>query len=196
MEKRNIKNLRIIRVLLSNPSKGLTKYRIAKLAACTRQWVIEFLRKLESRKLVKKTKIMDFDKLVDYYIESMPKSKYSEYFVPDPVKFLKQSKLAYALTTYGAENYTSHHLFPSRYDVYVKKEDIDIWKAIILKNGLLGKGNLRLIMADDEKIFEEAQKINGISIVSISQLLIDLRHEHGVCIEAYNILVERHVQRH
>ena len=59
MEQRNIKNLRIIRLLIANTGKPLTKYKIAKLTNCSRQWVIEFLRNLESKKLVKGIKVTD-----------------------------------------------------------------------------------------------------------------------------------------
>lgn len=190
---RNIKNLRIMRLLLGNPEGSLTKYKIAKLAGCSKPWVIEFLRKLEGKKIVRKTKVLDFDKLIDYCIEIMPKMKYFEFFVQEPLKLLKESKLDYALTTYGAENFTSRQLFLSRYDVYIKEEDIDKWKSLIIKGGLLGKGNLRLILANDHAIFKEAKEIKGIKIVSMPQLLIDLKREGGVCMEAYNILVKRNV---
>lgn len=193
MNRRNIKNLRIIKILLSNPKEELTKYRIAKLAKCSKPWVIEFLRKLEKKKLIKKTKILNFDKLVDYCIEIMPKLKYFDFFVQDPIKFLKKSKLEYALTTYGAENFTSRQLFPTRYDIYIKEQDFGKWKALILKNGLIGKGNLRLIIPNDKTILEETQTIKGIKIVSMSQLLIDLKREAGVCMEAYSILVNQNV---
>ena len=193
MEKRNIKNLRIIRILLSNPDGSLTKYRIAKQAESSTSWVIEFLRKLESQKLARKTKVLDFDRLIDHYIETMPKMKYFEFFVQEPLKLLNESKLDYALTTYGAENFTSRHLFLSRYDVYIKKEDIDKWKSSIMKGGLLGKGNLRLIIVNDDMMFKEAKDIKGIKIVSMPQLLIDLKREGGVCMEAYNMLVNRNV---
>ena len=195
MESRNIKNLRIIRILLSKPDGNLTKYRIAKQAESSTSWVIEFLRKLEGLKLVRKTKVLDFDKLIGYYIEIMPKMKYFEFFVQEPLKLLKESKLDYALTTYGAENFTSRHLFLSRYDVYIKEEHIDKWRSMIIKRGLLGKGNLRLILVNDHMVFKEAKEIKGIRIVSMPQLLIDLKKEGGVCMEAYNILVKRNVQR-
>jgi len=193
MKSRNIKNLRIMRTLLSKPDGSITKYRIAKQAESSTPWVIEFLRKLEAQKVVRKTKVLNFNKLVEYYIEIMPKMKYFEFFVQEPLKLLKESKLDYALTTYGAENFTSRHLFLSRYDVYIKEEDIDKWKSLIIKGGLLGKGNLRLILAKDHAIFKEAQEIKGIKIVSMPQLLIDLKREGGVCMEAYNILVNRNV---
>jgi len=190
---RNIKNLRIIRILLTNPDGSLTKYRIAKQAKSSTPWVIEFLRKLESQKLVRKTKVLEFNKLIDYYIEIMPKMKHSEFFVQEPLKLLGESKLDYALTTYGAENFTSRHLFLSRYDIYIKEEDIDKWKSLIINGGLLGKGNLRLILANDHAIFRQAKAINGIRIVSMPQLLIALKREGGVCMEAYNILVKGNV---
>ncbi|MBI1936064.1 hypothetical protein HYS31_06505 [Candidatus Woesearchaeota archaeon] len=193
MKSRNIKNLRIIRILLGAPGGSLTKYRIAKLAECSTSWVIEFLRKLEKRKLVKETKVLDFHRLVDYYIQVMPKMKHFEFFVQEPLRLLKKSKLDYALTTYGAENFTSRHLFPSRYDIYIKEQDIDKWKSLITKIGLLGKGNLRLILTIDYRALKEAKKIKGIRIVSMPQLLIDLKREGGVCIEAYNLLVRNNV---
>jgi len=190
---RNIKNVRILKVLLANPKGSLSKYMIAKMAECSKPWVIEFISSLEKKQLVRKTRVLDFDALVDYCIDIIPKLKYFDFYVQDPISFLKKSKMNYALTTYGAENYTSHHLFPSRYDAYIKEEDLNNWKSLIIKNGLLGKGNLRLIAAKDEKIIKEANLINGVSIVSIPQLLIDLKREGGVCMEAYNILVKRYV---
>ena len=195
MKSRNIKNLRIIRILLGNPDGALTKYKIAKYAECSAPWVIEFLRKLEDKKIVKKTKVLDFNKLVEHYIEIMPKMKYFDFYVQAPIEFLKKSGLEYALTTYGAENLVSRHLFPSRYDIYIKEEDLDMWKSLVIKKGLLGKGNLRVILAKDKSVFKESKEIKGVKSVSIPQLLIDLKKEGGVCIEAYNILVKRNVQK-
>ena len=193
MGSRNIKNLRIIRILLNKPDGSLTKYRIAKLAGSSIPCVIEFLRKLESKKLLEKTKVLAFDGLVDYYLGIMPKMKHFEFFVQEPLKLLKKPKLDYALTTYGAENFTSRILFLSRYDAYIRKEDADKWKSLILKSGLLGKGNVRLILSNDNEVFKEAGEIKGIKIVSMPQLLIDLKREGGVCMEAYNLLLGRYV---
>lgn len=193
MEKRNIKNLRIIRILLSNPEGTLTKYRIAKSAECSVPWVIEFLRKLEEKKLVKKTKVLDTDGLIDYYIQAMPKIKHFDFYAQEPVNLLKKIKLQYALTTYIAENYVSHHLFPSRYDIYIKEEDVERWKEAILKNGMLGKGNFRLMLAYDEKIFAESASMKGINVVSLPTLMIDLKKEGGVCVEAYQLLRKTNV---
>ena len=193
MKSRNVKNLRMMRALLSAPDGRLTKYRVAKLAECSIPWVIEFLRKLERQKLAKGTRVLDADRLMDLYTGIMPKTRHFDFFVQEPLKFLKQSKLDYALTTYAAENLVSRHLFPSRYDAYVKASDLDKWKAMILEKGLIGKGNLRLLVANDEFVLKEAKEVKGINIVSMPQLLIDLKAEGGVCMEAYNILVKRDV---
>ncbi len=179
--------------MILNIGKPLTKYKIAKLTNCSRQWVIEFLRKIEAKRLVKETKILNIGKLIDYYLNIMPRLKHFDFYVQEPIKFLQQAKLDYAITTYAADNFTTRQLFPSRYDAYVNGEDIAKWKALVLKNGLLGKGNLRLIIANDKALFKESQIIKGIRIVSIQQLLIDLKREGGVCMEAYEILVKRHV---
>lgn len=189
---RNVKNLRIIRVLLGRPNGGLTKYELAKRAGCSKSWVIEFLKKIEAKHLARGTGVLDFDGLVDYYIKIAPGNVYFDFFVQDPTRFLRESGLDYALTTYGAENYVGHHLFPSRYDVYVKRGDVDKWKALVVSGGgLFGKGNLRLIMANDEAVFGETINVSGIDVASMPQLLIDLRREGGVCMEAYNLLVAR-----
>lgn len=190
---RNVKNLRIIRTLLGAPGGGLTKYRIAKTAECSTPWVIEFLRKLERQKLVRGTKVLDADRLIDFYARTLPKARHFDFFVQEPLKFFRQAKLMYALTTYAAENMVSMHLFPSRYDAYIKDGDLGKWKAMILEKGLVGKGNVRLVVANDELILKEAKKVKGISIVSMPQLLIDLKAEGGVCMEAYSILVKRNV---
>jgi len=41
----------VLRVLLNEHTGSLTEYGIAKLSECSREWVIEFLRKLETRDL-------------------------------------------------------------------------------------------------------------------------------------------------
>ena len=193
MDKRNIKNLRIIRILLNTPDGSLTKYKIAKQADCSGPWVIEFLRKLEKNKLVKGTKLLNSDKIIDYYLETMPKLKYYDFYVNNPIELLKKSKLKYAITTYTAENYFTRQLFPTRYDTYIDENDIPKWKRLIMKEGLIGKGNFRLLATYDEKIFDESSEIKGTKIVSMPLLLIDLKREGGVCMESYFLLTKKDV---
>lgn len=193
---RNIKQLRIIRTLLDNPMGTLTKYRIAKMAGCSIPRVIQVIHKLEQQKLVTGTTIIDLNKLIDYYIKiNTHKLKKYYYHLSNPMDFFKKIKLDYAFTTYVAENLINHHLFPNKFELYVSKKDIIAWMKLLKDNALIGKGNLALIVLEDERILDESKKIDNYNVVSIPQLLIDLKREGGVCIEAYNILLNKYVRQ-
>jgi hypothetical protein len=56
--------------------------------------------------------------------------------------------------------------------------------------GLVGKGNLRLLIAD-EHVFYGAFKRQSLMVVSIPQLIVDLLEEGGVCIEAAEKLINK-----
>lgn len=185
---RGLKQERILRVLLTEPN-SLSKNELSKRANCTRQWVILFLRKLEKKKLVKKTKIVDPAELIKYWltIHKKPK-KYREYMVKEPQKLLKKTKLDYVLTTYQAENMVHHHIFPSRTDIYIKEKDLQKWHSLLLKKGLYGKGNVRITVAEEEVTYGK-RKINGLFVVSLPQLIIDLYTEGGPAAEAAEMLL-------
>ena len=187
---RGDKRERILRVLL-NSREALSKNEISKRAECSRQWVILFLKDLEKKKLVKGTAPINRQRLLQYWI-NIPKKlkKYRSYMVKEPLELIKKSKLDYALTTYQAENIVQHYLFPSRIDLYIKENDLGRWHSIMTKNGLYGKGNVRII-SSDEHVMHGKRIINGISIVSVPQLIIDLNNEGGPCKEAAEMLMKR-----
>jgi len=108
--------------------------------------------------------------------------------VKEPLRFLRKTKLPYALTTYQAENMVQHHLFPSRIDMYIKEEDLQAWHSLLLQEGLYGKGNVRMIVAE-EHTFYGKRKLDGLSVVSLPQLIIDLFTEGGPAAEAAEMLV-------
>ena len=187
---RGDKREQILRVLLA--SKGiLSKNELSKLAECSRQWVILFLKELERKKLVRNTEPLNRKKLLQYWM-SLPKKprKFRSYMVKEPLKLLKKTKLEYALTTYQAENIVQHYLFPSRIDLYIKEEDLEKWHNLLIKNGLYGKGNVKLILADKNVMYGK-RIINKLSIVSMPQLTIDLFKEGGTCREAGEMLLEK-----
>ncbi len=193
---RNIKQLRIIRTLLDNPIGSLTKYRIAKIVGCSTPRVIQVIHKLEQQKLVAGTTVIDLNKLIDYYIKiNTQKLKKYYYHLSNPMDFFKKIKLDYAFTTYIAENIVNHHLFPNKFELYVSKKDIMAWVELLKDNALIGKGNLVLIVLEDDDVLKESKKIDNYNIISIPQLLIDLKREGGVCIEAYNILLDKYVRQ-
>ncbi len=181
---------RILRVLANNPSGDMSKYEIARQAGATYPWVREFFLKLEEMGLVKGTTALDYPALLRYWQSVYIKHKYREYMVKEPLKLLKDIKLPYALTTYQAENLIQSYLFPSRVDIYIKEGDWKQWHDMISKKGLVGKGNMRLLLAQ-EHVFHKSFEKDGLKIVSTPQLIIDLMIEGGVCVEAAELLIEK-----
>jgi hypothetical protein len=184
------KRERILRVLLKHPDGSLTIYRLAKEAGCSHPWVIEFLKTLEQKKFIKKTQVIDVEGLFTYWLEINLYPPYREYNVQNQLDILEKTKLKYALTTYYAESLTQHYLFPSRVDIYIQEGDISAWHTLLIKNGLVGKGNFR-VLVDDNYVFYANSVMKKIRIVSIPQLILDLLREQGVAIEAAQKLMKR-----
>ncbi len=185
---RGDKREKILRVL-ANSKEAMSKNELSKKAECTRQWVILFLKELKKKKLILGTSPVDRKKLLEYWVNLAKKpKKFRSYMVKEPLELLKKSKLDYALTTYQAENIVQHYLFPSRIDIYIKEEDLDSWHSLMSKNGLYGNGNLRVIVANSHVMYKK-RIINGLSIVSIPQLIVDLTLEGGPCREAAEMLM-------
>lgn len=185
---------RILRVLLNNPSGDVSRYWIAKQAGATYPWVREFLLKLAEMGLVRGTEVVDYPGLLRYWQSVSLRPRYREYMVKEPLKVLKDAPLPYALTTYQAETLVQNYLFPSRVDVYIKEEDLGQWHALLSKKGLVGGGNMRLLLSD-ESVFYKSFKKKGLRIVSLPQLVVDLLNEGGVCVEAAEMLIKE-MQRH
>lgn len=184
------KRERILRILLKNPTGSLTQYRIAKEAGCSQPWAHDFLKNLEKKKLIKNTKVIDIEGLFNYWMEINKYPLYREYNIQNPMDLLKKTTLKYALTTYYAESLTQRYLFPTRVDIYIRKQDITEWEKLLTKHGLVGKGNTRLLL-DDEHVFYLNIKKEGLRIVSIPQLILDLLREEGVAIEAAQKLMKK-----
>lgn len=191
---KNGKKERILRILLNTIDKPLTKYQIAKLAKCTESWVGEFIKSLEEKKLVENTKVVKKKALYEYWLNNRTKNDYRMYLIENPIQFLKNINLPFAVTTYLAENLTQHHLFPSRVDIYVKEEEKEKWLKILNKKALLGGGNFKILFAEDnvfdykrEVFFKDLDK--KILLVSKPQLILDLLSEGGSCVEAANFLI-------
>ncbi|MDP2766584.1 MAG: hypothetical protein Q8O41_03910 [Candidatus Methanoperedens sp.] len=181
---------RILRVLANNPNGDMSKYEIAKQTGATYPWVREFFLKLEEMGLVKGTRVLDYPALLRCWQSVYIKHRYREYMVKEPLKLLKNSELPYALTTYQAENLIQNYLFPSRVDVYIKEDDWKQWHDMISKKGLVGKGNMRLLLADEHVFYKSFEK-KGLKTVSTPQLIIDLMIEGGVCVEAAELLIKK-----
>jgi len=190
MKQRGTQRERIIRILLNEPTGRLTMYRITKEAQCSFSWVNEFLQKLQTKRLVEKTTVKDYEGLIRFWLEIKTKPESIEYMHQDALNLLRTTELLYALTTYQAENLVQHYLFPSRTDLYIRREDEDLWHRIIRQEGLVGRGNLRLLITDNHVFYHSIEQ-KKLKIVSLPQLIVDLLEEGGVCTEAAQKLLEK-----
>lgn len=185
------KRERILRILLDNPEGNLTAYAIHKKAECSQPWALTYVKKLENMNLLKNTRVIDVYGLYEYWLKIRSPLEYSEYHLKkNPLSIIKDSKLSYALTTYQADRLIHNYLFPSRTDFYILKEDFDSWHKCLLSNGLVGKGNTRIIIADPHLI-KNSIKRQGFHLVSNSQLICDLLLEGGVAKDAANRLIRK-----
>jgi hypothetical protein len=189
---------RIFRVLLNSQIDGpnekrLTKYRITKLAKANISWVIEFLRNLEKKGLVEGTRVKDYRGLVKMWKDVRVEPEVREYMVRDILDVLKKTDMKYALTTYAAENLVQKYLFPSRIDFYVKSEDLSKWHNLLAGKGLVGRGNVKVLITD-EHVFYNSSVIDGMTVVSMPQLIVDLMAEGAVGGEAADMLLEKEMK--
>jgi hypothetical protein len=188
---------RILRVLLNSRirpnEKKLTKYRITKLAKANISWVIEFLRNLEKQGLVEGTRVKDYRGLVKLWKDIRIEPESREYMVRDILDLLKKTDMKYALTTYAAENLVQKYLFPSRTDFYIRLEDLSRWHSMLSEKGLVGKGNVRVLITD-EHVFYNSSVREGMTIVSMPQLIVDLMVEGAVGGEAADMLLEKEMK--
>ncbi|KEQ56872.1 hypothetical protein SCCGRSA3_02018 [Marine Group I thaumarchaeote SCGC RSA3] len=181
---------RIFRVLLNHADEKLTKYRISKESEANIAWVIKTLRKLEKMGIVKSTEVRDYRKLIHHWRKLRTTPDKREYMVQNPLDLLKSAKLKYALTTYAAENLIQKYLFPSRIDFYIDPKDKVKWHNILSQEGLVGKGNTRVLIGDTHVFYNLSEK-EGLKTVSVPQLVVDLLREGGPCAEAAEMLIEK-----
>jgi hypothetical protein len=106
-----------------------------------------------------------------------------------PVDTIQDAELTHAFTTYRAENDYQGFLFVSNTAVYVAPDEIEAWISLIEDNGLIGGGNTEFRVTDSH-VFYGSETVNGISTVSIPQLIVDLLDEGGPCVEAADRLIE------
>lgn len=190
MQRRGYVRERILRVLLNHDKERLTKYRIAKEAQANIAWVIKILRKLEKEGSVQGTEVKDYRKIILIWKDWKMMPEKREYMIRDPLDLLKKTDMTYALTTYSAENLVQKYLFPSRVDFYIDPNDHVKWHKLLSENGLVGKGNVRVLMTD-KHVFYNAIVKEGLCIVSIPQLIVDLLTEGAVAAEAADMLLEK-----
>jgi len=142
---------------------------------------------------LKELKHKRIKKIYGLWLKIKKKLKYREYLIKEPLEILKKTKLDYALTTYFAESLVQSYLFPLRYDIYIKEEDLDKWHKLLIKDGFYGKGNFRILIYDDFKFLDKIIfnfKNIKLKLVSKPQLIVDLMQENGPAREAAEMLMK------
>lgn len=185
-----VKVERIYRVLLEISNSERTVYRIAKDAGADYHWTVNTLAELERAGIVRGASVRRPKDLFRIWARRPTSTVFREYNVQDPVALLQGITLPFSLTTYYAEQLTGNYLFPRSYDVYIHTEDAMKWHGALMEHGLAGKGNFR-IFAGDEHIFWKNRTVNGVPVVSIQQLIVDLLREGDLATEAAELLVRR-----
>jgi len=184
------KRERILRVLLTHSDGSLYQFLVSKEVGCSQPWAHSFLKRLEKKNLIKENQILDIPGLFNYWLEINEYPPYREYNIQNPLDLLKKTSLKYALTTYYAESLIQNYLFPSRVEIYIDEKEAIAWHKLLIENGLAGKGNFRLFLEDNHIFYHNITK-EGINIVSIPQLILDLLREKGVAEEAGKMLMAR-----
>ncbi len=167
--------------MLLSSTGSMTKYRVAKEAKVSEPWCREYTTRLEERGLLENTKILDHEGIYEEWEDVHVEGSYIRVTLQNTLELLKNTDLKYALTTYMGENLRQGYLFPSMIDFYVR-ERAD-WLNIVERTGLVGGGNTRIRLNDDH-IFYGAENIEGLYVVSVPQLILDLRLEGGPCKDA------------
>ena len=184
----------MIKKLIENPEGNLSRYALAKATNASQPWGVKFIQNLERRGLVNGTRVLDVIKLAEYGADiSPPPVRVFRAYHPNPLEFIKKNIKEYAVTTYFAENLITHHLFPSRCDLYVDPDMLGILARLLMDEGMIGNGNLRLIVPADTETMSNFSMIKNVRVVSPGQLIIDLITEGGVCSEAAEEMVKRNV---
>lgn len=181
---------RIYRVLLSRRLDGPTWYRIAKEADVAYGWAHRVLKGLERDGILEGHQVKDPGALFALWASRPDKRVYREYHVQDASSLIKGIDMDYALTGYSAENLIGHYLFPRYQEIYIHEEDALSWHELMTSRGLVGRGNVQVILAD-EHVFYERDVVDGWPIVSVQQVIVDLYRTGVECAEAADLLVGR-----
>lgn len=189
-EKRGYIRERVLRVLLNHPNGDLTQYKLAKLTDSAFSWVHDTLKGLEKKGLIEGTKVRKYKELFLLWRDWKITPKTREYMIREPLDILRKTNMKYALTTYSAENLVQSYLFPSRVDFYIDSKDLKKWHNLLSEKGLVGKGNVRILMTDNHVFYNSFVK-KGLTLVSVPQLIVDLLVEGLVAVEAAEMLLEK-----
>ena len=191
VRERGFKKERLHRLLLNHADGELTRYEIAKRADVSTSWAYEYIDKLEEQGLVDDTTVRDPQALYEHWMKTRIEPNTARVSLQQALDQIGDSGLEYALTTDEAEHIHQGFLFPSTTATYVRETDIGDWLDLVAEKGLVGGGNTEL-RATDEHVFYNTQTVDGVTTVSIPQLIVDLLDVGGPAFEAGNRLMNQY----
>jgi len=188
---RGFKKERLHRVLLNHPDGERSRYEIAKEANVSSSWAYEYFDQLAEAGIVEDTTVRDPSTLYQRWRETRVEPNAVQVSLQQPLERIQETGLDYALTTDEAEQVHQGFLFPSTTALYVREADIDKWLDVVEEEGFVGGGNTEL-RATDEHVFYNVQTVDGVTTVSVPQLIVDLLDEDGPAAEAADRLMTRY----
>lgn len=204
---------RILRLLLASSARNVPNppqearplpslYQLAARSGASFPWVHEVVTDLADRGWVRtggRIEAVDAAALFDWWRGNRTKPKVRGFHVGDPrataSRLLHERQVPHAITTYYAENAYQGHLFPRRFDAYVRDDDLERARAAVVElGGQLGGTNFRLLTGDDA-ILDEAVVIGQppaeLRYAPVPQVILDLITEGGSAREAADLLIQR-----
>ena len=188
---RGFKKERLHRVLLNHPRSERSRYEIAKEADVSSSWAYEYFDQLADGGIVEDGTVLDPPGLYERWLETRVEPNTVQVSLQQPLDRIRDAGLDYALTTDEAEQVHQGFLFPSTTALYVREADIEEWLDLVEEEGFVGGGNTEL-RATDEHVFYNAQTVDGVTTVSIPQLIVDLLDDDGPAAEAADRLMTRY----
>jgi hypothetical protein len=150
------------------------------------------LRNLAGQKLVKGTKVTDYEGAIEKWAERPIRFQAQSYALPNVLRVLRHTYLEYAITTYRAESMINHYLFPTINEIYVRASDVDQWHNLFVRErAMVGGGNVRIRWYDDE-VLRNSFLFQSYRLVTIPQLIVDLIRSGGVAVQAARQLIEKY----
>ena len=165
--------------------------RGAQGAPVSTSWASEYLDQLEQEGLVLETTVLDPNTIYERWVETRVEPNTTRVSLQQPLGQIHDSGLEYAFTMDEAEPIHQGFLFASTTAIYVRETDIEAWLDLIAEIRLVGGGNMEL-RATDEHVFSNAQTVDGVTTVSIPQLIVDLLDVGGPAFEAGNRLMDQY----
>jgi len=207
-----VKSSRVVRVLLTHPSRTWVLRELAKEAQISvgmAYYVVSSLVQMgfasrdESNRLI----LTDPYRLIRQWAASYNYlfiNKFSEYYTFDTefeaflsrfAKLPERVRERYALTLHSAAWIIAPYVRPTDFHIYIHpdigRKELEVFAESLDISPIERSGNVKLVTPYDKGVFYGSKLINGVKIVSPVQLYVDLFNHPGRGEEAAGKLLEK-----